>query len=154
MADPQLDCDENTILVLRNAGPVGAPGMPEWGNLPIPRKLLQAGVRDMLRLSDARMSGTHYGTCVLHISPESAVGGPLALVRTGDLISLDVAQRRLQLLVSGEELARRRAAWTAPVQPFQRGFTRLYQAHVTQAHEGCDFDFLQGTQPTPEPAIY
>jgi dihydroxy-acid dehydratase len=154
MADPQLDCDENTVLVLRNAGPVGAPGMPEWGNLPIPRKLLQAGVRDMLRLSDARMSGTHYGTCVLHISPESAVGGPLALVRTGDVISLDVAQRRLQLLVSGEELARRRAAWTAPVQPFQRGFTRLYQAHVTQAHEGCDFDFLQGTQPTPEPAIY
>ena len=154
MADPQLDCDENTILVLRNAGPVGAPGMPEWGNLPIPRKLLQAGVRDMLRLSDARMSGTHYGTCVLHISPESAVGGPLALVRTGDVITLDVAQRRLQLLVSGEELARRRAAWTAPVQPFQRGFTRLYQAHVTQAHEGCDFDFLQGTQPTPEPVIY
>ena len=154
MADPHLDCDENTVLVLRNAGPVGAPGMPEWGNLPIPRKLLQAGVRDMLRLSDARMSGTHYGTCVLHISPESAVGGPLALVRTGDVITLDVAQRRLQLLVSEEELARRRAAWTAPVQPFQRGFTRLYQAHVTQAHEGCDFDFLQGTHPSPEPAIY
>jgi dihydroxyacid dehydratase/phosphogluconate dehydratase len=154
MADPELDCDENTVLVLRNAGPVGAPGMPEWGNLPIPRKLLQAGVRDMLRLSDARMSGTHYGTCVLHISPESAVGGPLALVRTGDVITLDVAQRRLQLLVSEEELARRRAAWTAPVQPLQRGFTRLYQAHVTQAHEGCDFDFLQGTQPSPEPAIY
>ena len=154
MADPLLDCDENTVLVLRNAGPVGAPGMPEWGNLPIPKKLLQAGVRDMLRLSDARMSGTHYGTCVLHISPESAVGGPLALVHTGDLIELDVAQRRLHLQVSDEELARRRAAWSAPVQPFRRGFTKLYQAHVTQAHEGCDFDFLQGTEPTPEPAIY
>jgi dihydroxy-acid dehydratase len=154
MADPLLDCDENTVLVLRNAGPVGAPGMPEWGNLPIPKKLLQAGVRDMLRMSDARMSGTHYGTCVLHISPESAVGGPLALVHTGDLIELDVAQRRLHLQVSDEELARRRAAWSAPVQPFRRGFTKLYQAHVTQAHEGCDFDFLQGTEPTPEPAIY
>jgi len=154
MADPHLDCDENTVLVLRNAGPVGAPGMPEWGNLPIPRKLLQAGVRDMLRLSDARMSGTHYGTCVLHISPESAVGGPLALVQTGDMIAIDVASRRLDLQVSDAELARRRAQWTAPVSIFQRGFTQLYQQHVTQAHEGCDFDFLQGTQPTPEPVIY
>ena len=154
MADPALDCDESTVLVLRNAGPVGAPGMPEWGNLPIPRKLLKAGVRDMLRLSDARMSGTHYGSCVLHISPESAVGGPLALVQTGDMISLDVPARSLQLQVPDEELARRRAAWTAPVQPFKRGFTRLYQQHVTQAHEGCDFDFLQGTQPTPEPVIF
>ena len=154
MANLDLDCDENTVLVLRNAGPVGAPGMPEWGNLPIPKKLLKAGVRDMLRLSDARMSGTHYGTCVLHISPESAVGGPLALVRTGDTIELDVARRKLHLHVGDEELARRRSEWSAPVQPFQRGFTRLYQQHVTQAHEGCDFDFLQGTQPTPEPAIY
>ncbi len=154
MADEALDCDENTVLVLRNAGPVGAPGMPEWGNLPLPKKLLRAGVRDMLRLSDARMSGTHYGTCVLHIAPESAVGGPLALVRTGDLIELDVAARSLHLHVGDEELARRRAAWSAPVQPFQRGFTRLYQQHVTQAHEGCDFDFLQGTEPTPEPVIF
>ncbi len=154
MADPDLDCDANTVLVLRNAGPVGAPGMPEWGNLPIPQKLLKAGVRDMLRLSDARMSGTHYGSCVLHISPESAVGGPLALVQTGDTITLDVAQRSLQLEVSDAELARRRAAWTAPVQPFLRGFTWLYQQHVTQAHEGCDFDFLHGTQPTPEPVIF
>jgi dihydroxy-acid dehydratase len=154
MADPQLDCDANTILVLRNAGPVGAPGMPEWGNLPIPKKLLKQGVRDMLRLSDARMSGTHYGTCVLHISPESAVGGPLALVETGDVIELDVAARRLHLHVSDEVLATRRAAWTAPVQPFKRGFTKLYQAHVTQAHEGCDFDFLQGVDDSPEPAIY
>ena len=154
MADEALDCDENTVLVLRNAGPVGAPGMPEWGNLPLPKKLLKAGVRDMLRLSDARMSGTHYGTCVLHISPESAVGGPLALVHTGDMIELDVAGRRLHLQVAEDELVRRRAAWTAPSQPFQRGFTRLYQQHVTQAHEGCDFDFLQGTQPTPEPVIF
>jgi dihydroxy-acid dehydratase len=154
MADPDLDCDENTVLVLRNAGPVGAPGMPEWGNLPIPKKLLKAGVRDMLRLSDARMSGTHYGTCVLHIAPESAVGGPLALVHTGDTITLDVAARSLQLDVPEDELVRRRAAWRAPVQPFQRGFTWLYQQHVTQAHEGCDFDFLQGTQPTPEPVIF
>jgi len=154
MAQPDLDCDENTVLVLRNAGPVGAPGMPEWGNLPIPTKLLKAGVRDMLRLSDARMSGTHYGTCVLHIAPESAIGGPLALVRTGDTITLDVAARSLQLEVSDAELARRRAAWTAPAPPVARGYTRLYQQHVTQAPEGCDFDFLQGTQATPEPVIY
>ena len=154
MADESLDCDENTILVLRNAGPVGAPGMPEWGNLPIPKKLLKAGVRDMLRLSDARMSGTHYGTCVLHIAPESAVGGPLALVKTGDIIELNLASRSLHLHVSDEALAQRRSQWRAPVQPFQRGFTRLYQEHVTQAHEGCDFDFLQGTAPTPEPVIF
>jgi dihydroxy-acid dehydratase len=154
MADPDLDCDENTVLVLRNAGPVGAPGMPEWGALPIPKKLLQRGVRDMLRLSDARMSGTHYGSCVLHISPESAVGGPLALVQTGDEIDLDIEARTLELLVDDAELARRRSHWKPPVQPFQRGFTRLYQQHVTQAHEGCDFDFLQGTAATPEPVIY
>ena len=154
MADPDLDVDANTVLVLRNAGPVGAPGMPEWGNLPIPKKLLQQGVRDMVRLSDARMSGTHYGTCVLHISPESAVGGPLALVRTGDEIELDVPARRLHLHVADDELARRRADWQPPPQPFERGWTRLYQEHVTQAHEGCDLDFLQGTAPTPEPSIY
>ena len=154
MADPDLDVDANTVLVLRNAGPVGAPGMPEWGNLPIPKKLLQQGVRDMVRLSDARMSGTHYGTCVLHISPESAVGGPLALVRTGDEIELDVPARRLHLHVADDELARRRTDWQPPPQPFERGWTRLYQEHVTQAHEGCDLDFLQGTAPTPEPSIY
>jgi dihydroxy-acid dehydratase len=154
MADPNLDCDENTVLVLRNAGPVGAPGMPEWGGLPIPRRLLQAGVRDMVRISDARMSGTHYGSCVLHVSPESAVGGPLALVQTGDLIELDVPARTLNMQVDAAELARRRAAWVAPVQPFTRGWTRLYQEHVTQAHEGCDLDFLQSGQPTPEPVIY
>jgi dihydroxy-acid dehydratase len=154
MADPALDVDENTVLVLRNAGPVGAPGMPEWGGLPLPKKLLAAGVRDMVRLSDARMSGTHYGSCVLHISPESAVGGPLALVRTGDEIALDIEARSLELLVDEAELARRRAAWTPPPRRYERGFTRLYQQHVTQAHEGCDFDFLQGDAPTPEPVIY
>jgi dihydroxy-acid dehydratase len=154
MADPALDVDENTVLVLRNAGPVGAPGMPEWGGLPIPKKLLAAGVRDMVRLSDARMSGTHYGSCVLHISPESAVGGPLALVRTGDEISLDIEARSLELRVDAAELARRRAAWTPPPQRYARGFTKLYQQHVTQAHEGCDFDFLQGDAASPEPVIY
>ena len=153
-ADPALDCDENTVLVLRNAGPVGAPGMPEWGGLPIPKKLLAQGVRDMVRLSDARMSGTHYGSCVLHISPESAVGGPLALVKSGDWIELDVEARRLELMVDGAELARRRAAWQPPANPYERGFTRLYRQHVTQAHEGCDFDFLDGAAPSPEPAIY
>jgi dihydroxy-acid dehydratase len=153
-ADPALDCDASTVLVLRNAGPVGAPGMPEWGNLPIPKTLLAQGVRDMVRLSDARMSGTHYGTCILHASPESAVGGPLALVRTGDEIALDVPARRLELLVDDAELARRRTAWTPPPRPYARGFAKLYQDHVTQAHEGCDFDFLQGTAPTPEPVIF
>ncbi len=154
LADPDLEIDENTVLVLRNAGPVGAPGMPEWGNLPIPKKLLQRGVRDMLRLSDARMSGTHYGSCVLHIAPEAAVGGPLALVQSGDEIEIDVAARCLTLHVSDEELAARRARWQPPAERYPRGFTRLYQDHVTQAHEGCDFDFLQGTAPTPEPVIY
>ena len=154
MADLELDCDENTVLVLRNAGPVGAPGMPEWGNLPIPKKLLKQGVRDMLRLSDARMSGTHYGSCVLHISPESAVGGPLALVQTGDVIEIDVDARRLHLAVSDEVLAQRRAAWTPPAEAYERGYARLFKQHVTQAHEGCDFDFLQGNAPTPEPVIF
>jgi dihydroxy-acid dehydratase len=134
--------------------PVGAPGMPEWGNLPIPKKLLQRGVRDMVRLSDARMSGTHYGSCVLHIAPESAVGGPLALVKSGDMIELDVAARSLHLCVDDSELATRRAAWTPPPPRNSRGYVRLYQAHVTQAHEGCDFDFLQGAQASPEPEIF
>jgi dihydroxy-acid dehydratase len=154
MADPNLDVDENTVLVLRNAGPVGAPGMPEWGGLPIPKKLLQQGVRDMVRISDARMSGTHYGSCILHVSPESAVGGPLALVRTGDFIALDVEARSVHLEVGDEELARRRAAWTPPPRAFGRGWAQLYQQHVTQAHEGCDLDFLQRGPDTPEPVIY
>jgi dihydroxy-acid dehydratase len=154
MADPDLDCDQDTVLVLRYAGPVGAPGMPEWGALPIPQKLLQQGVRDMVRLSDARMSGTHYGSCVLHIAPEAAVGGPLALVQDGDVIELDVEQRRLHLCVGDDVLAQRRAAWTPRPETYARGFTRLFKAHVTQAHEGCDFDFLQGNDPTPEPDIF
>jgi dihydroxy-acid dehydratase len=154
MADEQLACDESTVLVLRNAGPVGAPGMPEWGNLPLPKKLLARGVRDMLRISDARMSGTHYGTCVLHVSPESAVGGPLALVRTGDMMELDVEKRTLNVQLGEDELARRRADWAPPVPPFARGWTRLYQQHVQQAHEGCDLDFLAAGGPTPEPAIF
>ena len=153
-ADPNLECTVDSVLVLRNAGPVGAPGMPEWGGLPIPHKLLQQGVRDLVRISDARMSGTHYGSCVLHVSPESAVGGPLALVEEGDEIELDVESRRLQLLVSDEELERRRARWQRAPSPYARGYVRLYQDHVTQAHEGCDFDFLQGQAPTPEPTIY
>ena len=128
--------------------------MPEWGNLPIPKKLLKLGVRDMVRLSDARMSGTHYGSCVLHISPEAAVGGPLALVHTGDMIVLDVEARLLALAVDDAELVLRRAAWKPPATKYLRGFTRLYREHVTQAHEGCDFDFLEGTAATPEPPIF
>jgi len=137
-----LDVDENSILVLLNAGPQGGPGMPEWGMLPIPKKLLLRGIRDMVRISDARMSGTAYGTCVLHVSPESFVGGPLALVRTGDSITLDVPNRTLNLLVSEEELAHRSAAWQPPTLPDRRGYLALYRTHVTQAHQGCDFDFL------------
>ncbi len=153
-ADVTLDCDENSVLVLRNAGPVGAPGMPEWGGLPIPKKLLEKGVRDMVRISDARMSGTHYGSCILHVSPESAVGGPLALVKTGDMIDVDIEARRLHLDVSDDELAHRRSAWRPVAFLPSRGFVTLYRAHVTQAHEGCDFDFLQGPATTDEPVIY
>lgn len=152
--DPGLECDENSVLVLRNAGPVGAPGMPEWGGLPIPKRLLNRGVRDLVRLSDARMSGTHYGSCVLHISPESAIGGPLALVRTGDEIELDLPARRLQLLVDDAEIAQRRQTWQAPTSTYRRGYVHLYQQRVTQAHEGCDLDFMQGRDATPEPTIY
>ena len=128
--------------------------MPEWGNLPIPKKLLQQGVRDMLRISDARMSGTHYGSCVVHVSPEAAVGGPLALVQTGDMIAFDLEARTLNVEISDQELQRRRASWQAPARIYQRGFTRLYIEHATQAHLGCDFDFLMGTAATPEPPIY
>jgi dihydroxy-acid dehydratase len=141
--DPELPVTADSVIVLQNAGPIGAPGMPEWGQLPIPEKLLKAGVRDMVRISDARMSGTSYGACVLHVSPESFVGGPLALVRDGDLIELDVAARKLSLLVSEEELARRKAAWTAPKPRFARGYGVLNQLHVLQADKGCDFDFLE-----------
>jgi dihydroxy-acid dehydratase len=154
MDDPDLDVDEDSVLVLRNAGPVGAPGMPEWGNLPIPKKLLKRGVRDLLRLSDARMSGTNYGSCVLHIAPESAVGGPLALVRTGDMIVVDVAARLLAMEVDEADLMERRAHWKPPASPYARGFAKLYREHVTQADKGCDLDFLEGTAPTPEPPIF
>ena len=152
--DPELPATKDSVIVLQNAGPQGAPGMPEWGQLPIPKKLLKEGVRDMLRISDARMSGTAYGACVLHVAPESYVGGPLALVRDGDLIELDVAARKLDLKVSDDELAKRRAAWKAPAPKFSRGFGALYQSHITQANQGCDFDFLEGTAPTPDPEIH
>jgi dihydroxy-acid dehydratase len=152
--DPALPVTKDSVMVLQNGGPLGAPGMPEWGQLPIPKKLLEQGVRDMVRISDARMSGTSYGACVLHVAPESFVGGPLAFVRDGDLIELDVAARKLELKVSDEELARRRAAWKRPAPRYERGFGALYQQHVTQADQGCDFDFLEGTAPTPEPEIH
>jgi dihydroxy-acid dehydratase len=152
--DPSLDVSADSVLVLRNAGPLGGPGMPEWGMLPIPKKLLQAGVRDMVRISDARMSGTAYGTCVLHVAPESFAGGPLALVQTGDLVSLDVSERRLDLLVPEEELATRRSVWVPREFPASRGYERLFAAHVTQAPDGCDFDFLHGAGGVPEPAIH
>jgi dihydroxy-acid dehydratase len=152
--DMDLEVTADTVLILRNAGPVGAPGMPEWGQLPIPKKLILQGVRDMVRLSDCRMSGTSYGACVLHIAPESAVGGPLALVQNGDLIELDVANRRLQLHVSDEELARRKEAWQKPPVRYHRGYPKLFVEHVTQANEGADFDFLQHGPALPEPEIY
>jgi len=152
--DPALEVDANSVLVLRNAGPKGAPGMPEWGNLPIPRNLLKAGVRDMVRISDARMSGTNYGTCILHVSPESFVGGPLALLKEGDTIDLDVGKRQLNMHVSDEELARRRAAWRPREGIYPRGYGSLFMQHVRQADEGCDFDFLEGTAPIPEPEIH
>ncbi|CAB3851008.1 L-arabinonate dehydratase [Achromobacter mucicolens] len=141
--DPDLDVDADSVIVLQNAGPQGAPGMPEWGQLPIPQKLLKQGVRDMVRISDARMSGTSYGACVLHVAPESYVGGPLALVKDGDRITLDVPNRRLDLLIPDAELAERRAAWQAPPPRFERGYGVLYLKHIGQADTGCDFDFLQ-----------
>ncbi|TMH36622.1 MAG: dihydroxy-acid dehydratase [Betaproteobacteria bacterium] len=152
--DPELSVTPDSVLVLQNAGPLGAPGMPEWGQLPIPKKILAQGVRDMVRISDARMSGTSYGACVLHVAPESFVGGPLALVRNGDLIELDVAARKLELKVDSAELAQRRAAWKKPQPRFERGYGALYQQHVTQADQGCDFDFLEGAAPTAEPEIH
>ena len=149
-----LEVDAGSVLVLRNAGPQGGPGMPEWGMLPIPKKLLKQNVRDMVRISDARMSGTSYGCCVLHVAPESFVGGPLALVRSGDLIELNVPARKLDLKVSEHELARRRADWRKPQPKYRRGFGALFQDNISQANEGCDFRFLEGTAPTPEPEIH
>ena len=144
----------DSVLVLQDAGPIGAPGMPEWGMLPIPQKLLAQGVRDMVRISDARMSGTSFGTCILHVCPESRVGGPLALVCDGDLIRLDTESRSLDLLVEPEELEVRRAAWRPPAPHYTRGYGELFSQHVTQADEGCDFDFLARPGPTPDPMVH
>jgi L-arabonate dehydrase len=142
--DPKLDLDESSVLVLKNAGPKGAPGMPEWGHLPIPAKLLKAGVKDMVRLSDARISGTSFGTIIVHISPESAAGGPLAIVREGDEIEMDVEARRLELRVPDAEIKKRQAAWQPPAPHYERGYGKLFLDHILQADEGCDFDFLRG----------
>ncbi|RTR17669.1 dihydroxy-acid dehydratase [Azospirillum griseum] len=154
--DESLDVTADHVLILRNAGPQGGPGMPEWGMLPIPKKLVKQGVRDMVRLSDARMSGTSYGACILHVSPESYIGGPLALVRNGDLITLDVAARSIRLEVSDEEMAARRAALVPPPPRYERGYGWMFNRHVTQADKGCDFDYLQTDfgAPVGEPAIY
>jgi dihydroxy-acid dehydratase len=149
-----LECDENSVLVLRNAGPLGGPGMPEWGMLPVPKKLLKQGVRDMVRISDARMSGTSYGACVLHVAPESFVGGPLAFVRNGDLIELNVEKRELNLKISPQEFEKRRSGWKPPARKYERSYGAIFSEHVKQADEGCDFDFLEGTAPTPEPEIH
>jgi dihydroxy-acid dehydratase len=149
-----LDITPDDVMVLKNCGPKGGPGMPEWGQLPIPKTLLKAGVRDMLRISDARMSGTSYGACILHVAPESFIGGPLALVKTGDEIEIDVAARKIHLHVADDELSQRRAAWTPPPPHYARGYGAMYSAHIGQADEGCDFDFLQGREPTPEPEIH
>ncbi len=154
--DENLDVTSDQVMVLRNAGPQGGPGMPEWGMLPIPTKLVKQGVRDMVRVSDARMSGTSYGACILHVAPESYIGGPLALVRNGDLISVDVPGRRIHLEVSDEELARRREAWTQPPPRFERGYGWMFNRHVSQADDGCDFDYLttQFGAPNGEPDIF
>ena len=151
-----LDVTPDHVLVLRNAGPQGGPGMPEWGMLPIPKKLLKQGVRDMVRISDARMSGTSYGACILHVAPESYVGGPLALVRTGDIIAIDVPARRIDLQVAADELSRRKAAWSPPPLRFERGYGWMFAQHIQQANEGCDFDFLRTGfgAPVAEPAIF
>ena len=158
---PELDVTADSVIVLQSAGPQGAPGMPEWGQLPIPQKLLKQGVRDMLRISDARMSGTSYGACVLHVTPESHVGGPLALVQDGDLITLDIEARSISMAVSDAELTKRRSAWLPPIPKFSRGYGALYLKHIQQADKGCDFDFLEtnyaANQNTPaagEPEIH
>ncbi|RPH41930.1 MAG: dihydroxy-acid dehydratase [Burkholderiales bacterium] len=154
--DPELDCTADDILVLRNAGPLGGPGMPEWGMLPIPTKLVKQGVRDMLRLSDARMSGTSYGACMLHCAPEAYIGGPLALVKTGDLITVNVPARTIHLEVSDTDLAARKAAWTPPAKRYERGYGWIFSQHILQADQGCDFDFLETTfgAPVAEPDIF
>ncbi len=149
-----LDVTPDHVLVLKSAGPKGGPGMPEWGMLPIPKRLLALGVRDMIRISDGRMSGTSYGACVLHVAPESHVGGPLAFVQTGDEIEIDVEKRLIHLHVSDDELARRKAAWTPPPKRYERGYGAMFSEHIGQADQGCDFDFLEGTAATAEPEIH
>jgi dihydroxy-acid dehydratase len=141
--DPNLDVHPDDVLVMRNSGPIGAPGMPEWGFLPLPKKILATGVRDMVRLSDARMSGTAFGTVVVHVTPESAKGGPLAAVQNGDTISLDVPNRRLELLVEDREIQRRLSESPPTKQPFERGYGWMFAQHILQADQGCDFDFLR-----------
>jgi dihydroxy-acid dehydratase len=143
------------VLVLRNAGPQGGPGMPEWGMIPMPKVLLKKGHRDMVRLSDARMSGTSYGACILHVAPEAFIGGPLALIRTGDIIELDIPNRTLNVNISDEELEMRRNDWIAPSPRFERGYGKMYSQHIEQADKGCDFDFLRSDfgKPVPEPEI-
>ena len=150
-----LDVTADSVLVLRNAGPLGGPGMPEWGMLPIPTKLVKQGVRDMVRISDARMSGTSYGACILHVAPESYVGGPLALVRTGDSITIDVPQRSIMLNVTQAEMTQRRAEWKPSPPRYERGYGWMFSRHIKQANEGCDFDFLETEfgAPVPEPEI-
>lgn len=154
--DENLDVTADHVLILRNAGPQGGPGMPEWGMLPIPTRLVKQGVRDMVRLSDARMSGTSYGACILHVAPESWIGGPLALVENGDMISLDVDARTINLDITDEELAKRRAAWQAPQRHYERGYGWMFTKHIQQANEGCDFDFLKTDfgGKVKEPEIY
>ena len=150
----ELDVDADCVLVLKNSGPLGGPGFPEWGMLPMPKKLIKQGVKDMVRLSDGRMSGTSYGTCVLHVAPEAFVGGPLAFVQNGDLIELNVAKYQLNLKVSDAEMQQRRAAWVRPPIKYERGYGAIFSRHVKQANEGCDFDFLEGTAPIPDPEIH
>jgi dihydroxy-acid dehydratase len=152
--DPDLDVTSDHVMVLRNAGPIGGPGMPEWGMLPIPKKLLRQGVRDMVRISDARMSGTSYGACILHVAPEAHIGGPLAAVRTGDLITVDVASRSIHVHLSDAEIAERVTAYRPPPRSYSRGYNWLFAQHVRQANEGCDFDFLEGAEGIPEPEIH
>nr|HMQ58525.1 dihydroxy-acid dehydratase [Rhizobiaceae bacterium] len=154
--DPDYPMTPDNVLVLRNAGPQGGPGMPEWGMIPMPQALLKQGHRDMVRLSDARMSGTSYGACILHVAPEAFIGGPLALIESGDIIELDVPNRRLDVRLSGDELARRRAQWTQPAPRYERGYGWMFARHIEQADKGCDFDFLRTEfgKPVPEPDIF
>ena len=154
--DPDYPMTPDTVLVLRNAGPQGGPGMPEWGMIPMPKALLKDGHRDMVRLSDARMSGTSYGACILHVAPEAWIGGPLALLRTGDIVDLDIPNRTLSMRVTDEELAERRAVWTPPEPRYERGYGYMFTKHIEQADKGCDFDFLRTEfgAPVDEPVIY